>query len=73
MGVPETGTRAFAGTWRAANPQDTFWLGNPDHVLRRAMLVREGDYRDIVEPRFEQEIRSAGFYRNKAKNIITYL
>jgi putative ABC transport system permease protein len=52
----------FAGTWRAANPQDTFWLGNPDHVLRRAMLVQESDYRDIVEPRFEQEIRLASWY-----------
>jgi putative ABC transport system permease protein len=52
----------FAGTWRAADPQDTLWLGNPDHVLRRAMLVRESDYRDIVEPLFEQEIRLASWY-----------
>ena len=52
----------FAGTWRAIDPQDIFWLGNPDHVLRRAMLVRESDYRDVVEPLFEQEVRLASWY-----------
>jgi len=51
-----------AGTWTAANPLDTFWPGDPEHELRKAILVQESDYRAIIEPLFERQLRSASWH-----------
>ena len=51
-----------AGTWTAADPLDTFWPDDPDHGLKQAMLVRESDYRAVLEPLFERQLRSASWH-----------
>jgi putative ABC transport system permease protein len=52
----------IAGTWKAADPQDTFWFQNPDLTLRRALLVRESDYKAIAEPVFDSQLGFASWY-----------
>jgi putative ABC transport system permease protein len=52
----------IAGSWAAADPLDTFWPADPDHELRQALLVRESDYRALLEPVFERQLRQASWH-----------
>jgi putative ABC transport system permease protein len=52
----------ITGTWKAANPRDTFWFQNPDLTLRRALLVREADYAALAEPVFDEQLGFASWY-----------
>lgn len=52
----------IAGIWQAADPQDTFWIADPDVALGRALLVREADYAALVEPVFEGRLRSVSWH-----------
>lgn len=49
----------IAGIWRAENPDDHFWLSNPDQALADKFLVRRSDYQIHVEPALETKVRTA--------------
>jgi putative ABC transport system permease protein len=53
----------IAGIWRARDPQNRqFWFSDPDVSLNWSLLVREADYRDIVEPAFNHELGLVSWY-----------
>ena len=52
----------LAGRWIAANPGDTFWDEHPDQTLLQAIMVRESAYKALLEPIFEQQLRSASWH-----------
>ncbi len=51
-----------AGTWRALDPADDSWFQNPEMTFRHRLLVREDDYRAIVEPILQQRLGYASWY-----------
>lgn len=40
----------LAGFWRATDPEDNFWFGNPDSDFRDTLLVRRQDYVNFIQP-----------------------
>jgi putative ABC transport system permease protein len=51
-----------AGTWHARDPGDDAWFQNPDQTLKHRLLVRERDYRSIVEPILQERLGYASWY-----------
>ena len=47
-----------AGIWKAKNPDDAFWLSDPDQALADKFLVRRQDYLAFVEPALEVKVRT---------------
>ncbi len=52
----------IAGSWVSKNPRDTFWFGNPDMGLRRALLTRVKDYQTTAEPLLQGQLGFVSWY-----------
>lgn len=51
----------IAGTWRATDPGDPFWFGNPDRAFGDKLFVRTDDYSALAEPWFQQKLGFASW------------
>ncbi|MEM7534556.1 MAG: ABC transporter permease [Chloroflexota bacterium] len=38
------------GLWKAKDPENAFWFGNPDTTLKSAFVVSRANYRRFIEP-----------------------
>jgi putative ABC transport system permease protein len=52
----------IAGFWGPIDPDDAFWFNDPNGALVDRLLVRRGDYINLVEPRVEPKVRAATWY-----------
>jgi putative ABC transport system permease protein len=52
----------IAGIWRAGDPEEDFWFGDPDGQLNGALLVRRNDYIKFVQPMIPSGSREASWY-----------
>ncbi|MDQ3250153.1 MAG: ABC transporter permease, partial [Chloroflexota bacterium] len=46
------------GFWRATDPAEAFWTGDPDQTLRNKLFVRRQDYLAQVETRLATKVRA---------------
>jgi putative ABC transport system permease protein len=52
----------IAGIWTETDRLDPFWFQNSDRKLQKALLVREDDYQNTLEPIFERQLRLISWY-----------
>jgi putative ABC transport system permease protein len=55
-------TIRVAGIWRAKDPKDDFWFGDPDSQLKGSLLVRRDDYVNLIQPMITSGSREASWY-----------
>ena len=48
----------IAGIWRATDPDDAFWMSDPDSSLADKLIVRRQDYLTSIEPLTDIPVRS---------------
>ncbi|CAN5465451.1 hypothetical protein BH10CHL1_BH10CHL1_10460 [soil metagenome] len=46
------------GFWRPTNPKESFWVSDPDQVLREKLFVRKQDYIAFIEPALAIKVRA---------------
>ena len=52
----------IAGIWHAKDPNHEYWFGDPDGLLRGALLVRRNDYIKFIQPMVASGSREASWY-----------
>lgn len=48
-----------AGIWQAADPDDGYWLTEPDQAFQDGLLARRADYIAHIEPMLDVKVRAA--------------
>lgn len=55
-------TIRVAGLWRARDPADPFWFGNPDQEFSNSLIVGRGEYQRVIEPVLAAKARYAAWH-----------